>query len=86
MKVGAKADSENPSFELKIHIGDLPIGDFAITEQPLSQCEGIETHQHQFSHFVKSIAPPSQIHFVRKTCILKDFTQKSMQMTIVSNN
>ena len=75
-KVGAKADPENPSFDLKIHIRDLPIGDFAMTEQPLSQSGGIETHQHQFPHFVWSIVPPCQIRFGRKTCILKDFTHE----------
>ena len=75
-KIGAKADPENPSFDLRIHIRDLPTGDFAITEQPLSQWRGIENHQHQFLHFVRSIPPLCQICFGRKTCIFKDFTHK----------
>ena len=75
-KVSAKADPENPSFDLKIHIRDLSIGEFAITEQPLGQCGGIETHQYRFPHFTKSIPPLCQIRFEHRTCFFKDFSCK----------
>ena len=73
-KIGAKADPENPSFDLRIHIRDLPTGDFAITEQPLSHCGGTETHQPRFPYFVRSIPTPCQIRFWHRTSIFKDFS------------
>ena len=73
-KIGANADFKNPSFDLKIHIRDLSIGDFAMTEQPPSHCVGTETHQHHFLYFVMSIPTPCQIRFGHRTSIFKDFS------------
>lgn len=85
-KVSAKADPENPSFDLKIHIRDLSIGEFAITEQPLGQCGGIETHQYRFPHFTKSF--PRYVRYVLSTELVfsKIFHVKSMQKATVIKN